>query len=108
MKTIELNVYDSTGAIVKTSEANIIDIEFGTIRSIMKLLKVENIDDFGELLGTVYEAWDQLVDVLGQIFPDMTYDDWNHVKIRELIPAVVEILRYSFAEIMKVPKEKNV
>lgn len=108
MRNIEINVYDGTGAIVKTSRANIIDIEFGTIRSIMKLLKVENIDDMGELFATVYDAWDQLIVILAQIFPDMAYEDWDHVKVRELIPAVIDILKYSFAEIMKVPKEKNV
>ena len=105
---IELNVYDATGAIVKTSSARLIDIEFGTIRAIMKLLKVETIDDVSEMLETVYEAWDQLVVVLSQIFPDMDYDDWDHVKVRELVPAVIQILRFSFSEIMKVPHEKNV
>ncbi len=107
-KHIEINVYGANGAIIKTSTARLIDIEFGTIRAIMKLLKVESIDDFEEMLTTVYEAWDQLTAVLAQIFPDMEEEDWDHVKVRELIPAVIQILRFSFAEIMKVPKEKNV
>lgn len=105
---MELNVYDSNGLVVKTAKANLIDIKFGTIRSLMRLLKIEKLDDFDDVFETVYEAWDQLTEVLGQIFPEMNYEDWDNVPVRELLPIVVQIMKYSFAEIMKVPHEKNV
>ena len=105
---MELNVYDSNGSVVKTAKANLIDIKFGTIRSLMRLLKIEKLEDFDDVFETVYEAWDQLTEVLGQIFPEMNYEDWDNVPVRELLPIVVQIMKYSFAEIMKVPHEKNV
>ncbi len=104
---MEINVYDAGGRVTKTAKAELIDIKFGTIRSLMKLLKVEQINDFDEVFETVYEAWDQLTEVLGQIFPDMEYEDWDNVPIRELFPVVIQIMKFSFAEIMKVPHEKN-
>lgn len=104
---LELNVYDKKGKITKTCTAQMVDLEFGTIRGIMEVLNVEDIEDTAQLLKTVYGAWDKVTEVLSQCFPDMKHDDWEHVKIRELLPMVVNIMRYSFAEIMTIPKEKN-
>ena len=43
MENMKLNIYDENDNIVKTSEARFIDLRFGTIRSLMELLKVEDI-----------------------------------------------------------------
>ena len=102
-----LNVYDVEGNVIKTVEAENLDIEFGHIRSIMRLLDVDNINDTWALLKTVYSAWDKLTEVLSQVFPDMEEDDWEHVKIKELVPELLQIVRDSFAEILTIPTEKN-
>lgn len=102
-----LNVYDVEGNVIKTVEAENLDIEFGHIRSIMRLLDVDNINDTWALLKTVYSAWDKLTEVLSQVFPDMEDEDWEHVKIKELVPELLEIVRDSFAEILTIPTEKN-
>lgn len=102
---LEINVYDEKDTIIKTCEAHTIDLEFGTIRSLMKLLNVDNVNDTGELLNIVYGAWEQLVEVLGKCFPDMEADDWEHVKLKELIPAILNILKASFADILSIPKD---
>lgn len=101
---LTLNVYDKSGEIVKTCKAEMIDLEFGTIRSLMEILNVENIEDTGALLTSVYGAWSELTDILNQCFPDMQHDDWDHVKLKELIPLVINILKYSFSEILNIPK----
>ena len=46
---MKLNVYNKDGEVVKTVEGRNIDIKFGHIRSIMKLLNVDNIDDTYDL-----------------------------------------------------------
>ena len=102
-----LNVYDVEGNVIKTVEAENLDIEFGHIRSIMRLLDVDNINDTWALLNTVYSAWDKLTEVLSQVFPDMEDEDWEHVKIKELVPELLQIVRDSFAEILTIPTEKN-
>lgn len=108
MENIKLNVYNNKGEVVKSCEAKMIDLEFGTIRSLMELLNVENIEDTVELLKVVYGAWDQLIYILNDCFPEMEYEDWNHVKIKELLPTMVEILKYSFSEMLAIPgTEKN-
>ena len=56
---MKLNVYNKDGEIIKTVEGRNIDIKFGHIRSIMKLLNVDNIDDTYDLLNSVYSAWEK-------------------------------------------------
>lgn len=102
---LAINVYDENNQIKKTCEAQTIDLEFGTIRSLMKLLNVDNVNDTGELLNVIYGAWEQLVGILGQCFPDMEPEDWEHVKLKELVPAVLNILKSSFSEILSIPKD---
>ena len=55
----------------------------------------------------MYGAWEQLVEVLGKCFPDMEADDWEHVKLKELIPAILNILKASFADILSIPKDQK-
>ena len=101
----EINVYDKKGKVVKTAEAQSADLTFGAIRKIMELLNIESVGSTTQLLATVYGAWDELVKVLSQCFPDMERDDWENVKMKELMPVVIGIIKHSFAEILTIPKD---
>ena len=103
MEKITLNVYDDNNKITKTCEAKIVDIKFGTIRKLMKLLKIENVENTSELLKMVYDAWDELIVVLNQCFPEMEDDDWDSVKVSELLPIIVKIAKSAFSEMLAVP-----
>lgn len=102
---IKLNVYDEENKIVKTSTAEVIELKFGPIRKLMKLLNVDDINDTAQLLKAVYGAWDELTKILNKCFPDMTDEDWDNVKLQELIPALVAILKYSFSEMLTIPTD---
>ena len=100
-----LNVYDEKGEVKKTCEAQTVDLEFGTVRSLMKVLNVDKMNDSTELLSSVYGAWEQVTGVLNRSFPDMEPEDWEHVKVKELLPVVLNILKASFTEILSIPKD---
>lgn len=102
---MKLNVYDDNDNIVKTCEAQAVDLKFGTIRSLMKLLNVEDIQDTAALLKTVYGAWEQLTKILNSCFPEMEDEDWDNVKLTELMPILVEIMKSAFTEILKIPND---
>ncbi len=104
---LKLNVYDENGNVTKTCEAQPVKFKFGTIRSLMKLLNVDDIEDTSELLKTVYGAWDQFTKILSQCFPEMKDEDWDNVAIEELIPVVVNILKASFAQILTIPQDNT-
>ena len=109
MNELILNVYDDENKVVKTCKAELVELKFGSIRSLMKLLNIDDINDTAELLKTVYKAWDQLTKILNGCFPDMTDEDWDNVKVSELIPTIMMILKYSFTEMLNIPtdSEKN-
>lgn len=104
---MKLNIYDSKGNVVKECEANALDLEFGTIRTLMELLNIENVDDTFELLKTIYGAWDQVISILGKVFPDITYEEWEHVIVKELLPVVIDIFKYSFSEMLSIPTDSK-
>ena len=105
---LSLNVYDDEDNVVKTSEGQLIDIKFGTLRALMKLLKVDDINDTAELLKVVYSAWDKLVTILEKCFPDMEVEDWDNVRLADLIPILLLIVKYSAVKMSEIPTEKNV
>ena len=106
-ETIKLNVYDENDNIIKTVEAQFVELRFGTIRKLMELLNVENIDDTGELLKTVYQAWDKLTSIMNKMFPDLDEDDWDNLKLSEVVPVLLQILRTSFVQILSIPTESK-
>lgn len=108
MKNITINVYESDMKTVKkTLNASEFDLSFGTIRKLMKLLKIENAADSFELLKIIDEAWEEITEILDTVFIEATENDWNHVKVKELLPALVVIAKYSLTTALKIPTEKN-
>lgn len=104
---IIINVYDDDDKVIKTSEAQMVDLKFKTVRSLIELLNVENVGDTGALLKMIYSAWDSVMAILSKVFPDMTDEDWDNVKVSELIPTVLMIIKGSFSYMLRVPTEKN-
>lgn len=103
----EIKVYDNENNVIKTCKAIDAQLKFGAIRSIMKLLNIDDINDTGELLKTIYNAWEQLTAILSQCFPEMEEDDWDNVKLDELVPVVVGILKASFGKILTIPNDSK-
>ena len=107
MDKLILNVYDEKDNIVKTSEAKLIDLRFGTIRNLMELLNVDDIDDTSQLLKTVYGAWAQITNILSRVFPDLVEEDWENIKLSELLPILMVILKSAFVQILSIPNDSK-
>lgn len=107
MASIKLNIYDENDEVIKTVEATEFSIRFGTIRNLMKLLKIDDAIDTYDLLKTISDAWEELTKILDKCFPDMEKDDWDGVKAEELFPAVIEILKSSFKKIQTIPQSSK-
>lgn len=103
-----LKVYDDKGKnIVKTYESSEYDLMFGTVMSLMDLLQIESLDDQLQLLKVLHGAWDEVKAVLSGVFPEVTEDDWKHVKVKELLPIVIDIAKFAVTDMLSVPTEKN-
>jgi hypothetical protein len=106
-KEITIKVYGKDGQVTKTSSAKPLDLRFGSIRRVMEVLKIEDTKNTYEMLRTVYEVWDELTEILGECFPDITREEWDSVKVNELIPAIIRIVKASFDAMLQIPTEKN-
>jgi hypothetical protein len=104
-----LRIYDDSGKnIVKSYESKTYDLMFGTVMKLMELLKVEDMDDQLEMLKTIYGAWEEIKTVLAGVFPEATDDDWKHVRVKELLPLIMKIAKFSVTEVLTIPiDEKN-
>lgn len=107
MENLKINVYDDNDEIIKEAEAKVIDLRFGTVRSLVELLNVEDIDDTAELLKKVYSAWGQITKILTKVFPTMEEADWDNVKLSELIPILVVIMKSSFVQMLAIPADSK-
>ena len=99
--TLTLNIYDDKDNVIKTVNAKKTDLEFGIVRRMMELFQVDNLEDNIQIFKMLYEAWEPITHLLNRIFPDVGPEDFDHVKIKELVPVVMEILMYSVAEILE-------
>lgn len=100
-----LKIYNDNGNVVKSYESATYDLMFGTVKKLMELLKIEDMDNQMEMLKTIYEAWDEIKVVLSGVFPEVTDEDWNHVKVKELLPIIIEIAKYSVTEMFTIPTD---
>ena len=71
----------------------------------VKMVNIENIDSLPDLLKAIYGAWEEIKAVLGEAFPDMQPEDWEHVRVKELYPTIRDILKFSIMEIAGIPSE---
>lgn len=109
MENITLHIYDKTGKnVVKMYEAEPYELEFGTIRALMELLKIEDMTNQAELLKTLAGAWDEVINVLESVFPECTAEEWKTVKVKEVLKVVIAIAKSAISDIfVTVPTEKN-
>lgn len=95
-----IHVYDDNGELIKVSECKLTKIRFGTVRKLMKLVKMDN---DAELIAAVSDAWDETVKILDKCFPDMTEEDWDGVELPEILTVIVSIVKYSMTGLNKIP-----
>ena len=104
---IVLNVYDDKDNIIKVAEATPTSIKFGAVRRLMKLLKIEDAKDTLDIINVVADVWDELISLLNKCFPEMTDNDWDNVKLEELIPAILGVIRLSFNKLGEIPQDQE-
>ena len=104
---LKLKIYDENNEVKREVKAEFVDIKTGTIRRMMRLLKIDDVDNTAELFKLVSQVWDELVKVLDQIFPDVTEEEWDYVSLSDLMPIVINVLKASFTQMAKIPSNSK-
>lgn len=105
---LTLNIYDENDEnIVKTLKSNTHVIMFGTVVKLMKLLKIEKMEDNLEVLSTIADAWDEITKILSKVFSDATEDDWNHVRMRDVVYIIINIGKFAITDALTIPSDSK-
>lgn len=102
---ITIKVYEKDKKTVKKEcKADTVDLEFGTVRRLMALFDYKNLDN-ATLLSMIFEEWNDLVSILSEAFPDMENDDWDHVKMKELLTVIKNIAVVAIKDMLSIPTD---
>lgn len=103
---IKLTIYNEDMETVKKEcTANMVKVPFGLIRKLMNLFKVENLQDTTQILEIIMTSWEDVTKLLWRIFPDVTEEEWDYVDTSELMRVILSLIKYVFAEMVKIPTD---
>lgn len=102
-----LKIYDEKGKLKRVAEAEAVDFELGIVRKLFALFKIDEVESNVDILMTVSKSWDSVVDLFGKCFPDVTDEEWDHVKVTDIVPLLIEIFRDLLAQMAVIPASKK-
>lgn len=109
---LKLNVYNKK-EIVKTYTTETYDIMFGTVEDLIETLNLDGLDttDSVELLkvatNVVVNGMDVVKPLLKDMFEGLTDEELRNTKVKEIATVLIEVVKFSMAQIAKGSKGKN-
>ena len=107
----ELRIYANDGSVAKIYTADRFDVRMGTINAIVSILKPEELDlnDTKATGLAIMSAWGQVTLMLIDMFPGLTSDEVENVKLSNVIEIGRQLFAYLTDELGLIggDKEKN-
>lgn len=108
----ELRIYANDGSVAKIYTADRFDVRMGTINAIVSILKPEELDlnDTKSIGLAIMSAWGQVTPMLIDMFPGLTSDEVENVKLSNVIEIGRQLFAYLTDELGLIgggDKEKN-
>lgn len=109
---LKLNIYEKK-KIIKTYSSDTYDIMFGTIEDLINIIDLDKLgsDNDIELINVAVElvmkSFDAIKWLLKDIFEGLTDEELRHTKTSEVASTLVEIVRFTIAQIGKGGNGKN-
>lgn len=108
MSELRLNIYEggSSKHVIKTFRAEGYDLMLGTIEDIMDVIDIDKAQDKTELAKMVISGYKKLIPLIKDIFPEITEEELRKVKVKELIPLFVDVVK-NIASDLQLLQTKN-
>ena len=109
---MKLNIYEKK-KIVKTYETDTYDLMFGTIEDVAAAVKLDELDkgtdvEIIKLIGgLVLTSMDTIKDLLKDIFDGITDEELKHVKVKEIVDVLLEVITFTIKQLNIGVDEKN-
>lgn len=107
---LSLNIYDENDEkIVRTEETEYQEISMGVIIDIFDVLKLgeEKEMSIWEMNLKLIRCYDHVRKILRKQFPNITDEEWRHVKFSEVASMLFNIVGHTLGEIKAIPTEKK-
>lgn len=90
---ITLNIYsaDDKTKIEKTYKAESYDLMLGTIEDFMGIIDLDKMGNSAEVAKMVVKGYGKIKPLLRDVFPGITNEELDRVKVSELIKTVMQI-----------------
>ena len=101
---MKLNIYKKK-EIVKTYTADTYDLMFGTIEDVAAAVKLDTLESGTDVEiikligGLVLSSMDTIKDLLKDIFDGITDDELKHVKVKEIVNVLLEVIQYTIKQL---------
>ena len=99
---LELKIYKKDKKTVeKTYRANTVELSFGTVRTVMQVIKPEELDlnDEQSVGMALLNGWTVVDPLFSDIFPGMTSEELDRAKLPDMIRVVRQVFAYLSDEI---------
>lgn len=109
---LKLNVYNRK-EIIKTYTAETYDLMFGTVEDLTELIDLDSLKSGSDveiikLVGKVLISGMEIIKpLLKDIFEGLTDEELKHTKVSEITNTLVEVIKFSIAQISKGVNGKN-
>lgn len=106
MIELKLNIYKNQKEIDKTFVASGYDLMLGTCEDIMSIIDIDRLDDNKAVALMVARGYGQLKPLLKDIFEGLTDEDLRGIKVKELIPLMVDVCK-NIVDTLGILKQGN-
>ena len=109
---LKLNIYKKK-EIIKTYTAETYDLMFGTVEDLLDLINLDALEtgsdvEIIKLVGNVVmKGMDIIKPLIKDVFEGLTDDELKYTKVSEIATVLIEIVKFSMAEMTKGAKGKN-
>lgn len=95
MATLKLNIYktENKNEIEKTYTAEGYDLMLGTVEDFMDIIDIDKMGNDREVALMVVKCYKKLKPLLLDIFPGISDEELQRVKVSELIPLFVDVAK---------------
>lgn len=107
---IKLNIRNKKNKIVKTYEAQEVNLKMGTVEDIVEVLSIDKAINANDTAVNLYEVISTVVmnsyamckPILQDVFPELTSEELRNVNFKDVINTVIDIIKYSIGDINAV------
>lgn len=109
MKEFTLDIYKGNKK-VKTVKAKRAELTMGVVRKLTNLINFEKEKTAAEMNKLMFDLWNPLTELLGVLFPDVTEEEWDGVRVKDMIKLIMDVTTAAVSEALEIPTdgtEKN-